>query len=133
MSRYVAGIEVRFADLDPRGHVNNAAYATYLEQTRAGWVDEVVETDLVEIDMVLARLEVDFERPVELGDDVEVALDVSDLGRSSIHMDYEVTADGERAASAKSVQVIVDAETGRARELPEAMREQVEAFHGIEG
>jgi len=86
MSRYIAGIEVRFADLDPRGHVNNAAYATYLEQTRAGWVDDVIETDLVEIDMVLAHLEIDFERPIELGDDVEVALDVASLGRTGIVM-----------------------------------------------
>ena len=133
MSRYVAGIEVRFADLDPRGHVNNAAYATYLEQTRAGWVDDVIETDLVEIDMVLAHLEIDFDRPIELGHDVEVALDVASLGRTSIVMDYEVLADDGRAAAAKTVQVIVDAESGRARELPEAMRERIAEFHGIEG
>jgi acyl-CoA thioester hydrolase len=132
MSRFVTGIEVRFADLDPRGHVNNAAYATYLEQTRARYVDGVVETDLVEIDMVLAHLEIDFERPIELGDAVEVALDVPSLGRTSIHMDYEVIADGEVAATASTVQVIVDAETGRARELPEAMRERLAEFHGIE-
>ena len=133
MSRYVAGIEVRFADLDPRGHVNNAAYATYLEQTRAAWVDAVVETDLVEIDMVLAHLEIDFERPIELGHDVAVALDVVSLGRTSIVMEYEVLADGERAAAAKTVQVIVDVETGRARALPDAMRERITAYHGIEG
>ena len=133
MSRYVAEIEVRFADLDPRGHVNNAAYATYLEQTRAGWVDDVLETDLVEIDMVLARIEVDFERPIELDDAVEVALDVASLGRTSIGMEYEILADGERAAAAKTVQVIVDTETGRARDLPEAMRERIAEYHGIEG
>ena len=27
-------LEVRFRDCDPMGHVNNAVYLTYLEQTR---------------------------------------------------------------------------------------------------
>ena len=132
MSTYVAEIDVRFADLDPRGHVNHATYATYLEQTRAGYVEDVVGTDLVGIDMVLAHLEVDYERPIELDDSVEVALDVSSLGRTSIPMDYVVYANGERAATASTVQVITDPETGRARELPESMRERIADYHGFE-
>lgn len=133
MTEYVAEIDVRFADLDPRGHVNNAAYATYLEQARSRYVDDVVGTDLVAIDMVLAHIEIDFERPIEIDDAVEVALDVSSLGRTSIPMEYEVRADGERAATARTVQVITDPETGRARDVPEAMRERIVEYHGIEG
>lgn len=132
MAEYVTEIDVRFADLDPRGHVNNAAYSTFLEETRARYVDDVVGTTLVDIDMVLAHLEIDFERPIEHGDTVEVALDVSSMGRTSVPMAYEVSADGERAASAATVQVIVDPESGRARELPEAMRERIASFHDID-
>ena len=29
-------IEVRYGDLDPQGHVNNAKYLTYMEQARVG-------------------------------------------------------------------------------------------------
>lgn len=133
MGAYVTEIDVRFADLDPRGHVNNAAYATYLEQTRARYVDDVVGTTLVEVDMVLARLEIDFERPVEHGDPVEVALDVASVGRTSIRMEYEVIAAGGRAASARTVQVITDPETGRPREVPDPMRDRITAYHGIDG
>lgn len=132
MAEFVTEIDVRFADLDPRGHVNNAAYSTFLEETRARYVDDVIGTTLVDIDMVLARLEIDFERPIEHGDVVEVALDVSSMGRTSVPMDYEVYADGERAASAATVQVIVDPASGRARELPEAMRERIASYHGID-
>ena len=32
--RFYHPIEVRYGDLDPQGHVNNARYLTYLEQAR---------------------------------------------------------------------------------------------------
>jgi acyl-CoA thioester hydrolase len=35
---YYHPIEVRYGDLDPQGHVNNARYLTYLEQARIGYI-----------------------------------------------------------------------------------------------
>ena len=132
MSDFVADIDVRFSDLDPMGHVNNATYASYLEQARARYFQQVVGVALADVDTVLARLEIDFERPIEWGEAVEVAIEVDSLGRSSIPMAYEVTADGERAATAETVQVLVDRESGRSRELPEDLREAIAGFHGFE-
>jgi acyl-CoA thioester hydrolase len=34
MSHFGHRIEVRFRDCDPMGHMNNAVYFTFLEQTR---------------------------------------------------------------------------------------------------
>ena len=34
---YYHPINVRFADLDPQAHVNNAIYLTYLESARLGY------------------------------------------------------------------------------------------------
>jgi hypothetical protein len=31
-------IEVRYGDLDPQGHVNNAKYLTYMEQARVAYI-----------------------------------------------------------------------------------------------
>ena len=132
MSDFVADIDVRFSDLDPMGHVNNATYASYLEQARARYFQHVVGVALADVDTVLARLEIDFERPIEWGEAVEVAIDVTSLGRSSIPMAYEVIADGERAATAETVQVLVDRESGRSRELPDDLREAIAGFHGFE-
>src|SRR3972149_4873914 len=39
--RFSHPIEVRYADLDPQRHVNNAAVFTYLEQARAKYLEHL--------------------------------------------------------------------------------------------
>jgi len=124
---YEVEMSVRFRDIDAIGHVNNAVYATYLEQARIEYIEDVLETPVAESGVVIANLELDYERPIELGSDVTVALGVPDVGRSSIPMEYEVRADGTVAATASTVMVAVDRDAGTARALPEEWRERIEA------
>ena len=124
-------IDVRFRDLDAMGHVNNAVYASYFEQARVAYFEEVLDVPLRDIESVLASLEIDFRRPVEIDHDVTVAMRVPELGESSMPMEYEVRADGEVAATGETVQVVVDRETKSSRPIPEAWREDVRAFEGL--
>ena len=39
--RHSIPMEIRFADIDSLGHVNNAAYLTYMEQARLRYVRDV--------------------------------------------------------------------------------------------
>lgn len=130
MNRFSTDVQVRYRDIDAMGHVNNAVYATYLEQARAGFFDDVVELSLVDADTVLANLTIDYARPIDADQDVTVALRVPELGDSSLPMEYEVRADGERAATARTVQVIVDRERGQSRPMPTAWRERIVAHRG---
>lgn len=125
---YVTEIDVRFRDLDPMDHVNNAIYVTYVEQARAEWYEDVVGITLGEADTVLAHLEVDYHRPIELGEVVEVRMRTEELGESSIPMTYELRVDGELAATAETIQVTFDRETGESVPIPEAWRQRIEAF-----
>jgi len=54
-------IEIRFADVDAFGHVNNARFLTYIEMARVKYFDEVVEWgyDWSKEGIILARAEVD--------------------------------------------------------------------------
>ena len=121
---YVADLQVRFRDIDSMGHVNNAVYATYLEQARADYFEAVVGRPLHEVGTVLVSLEIEFRAPVELGETVSVGLTVPELGESSIPMAYAVHGDEGPAAVAETVQVAVDDE-GDARPVPEAWRERI--------
>lgn len=132
MSAFVTEIEVRFGDLDPMGHVNHAAYAGYLEQSRARYYDAVIGTAMEDVDVVVAHLEIDYVRPIGFRDAIEVHLDVSAIGESSVPMDYEVFVDGELAATAKTVQVIVDPQTGEGRPIPDAIADPIAEYHGIQ-
>lgn len=122
---YTTEIQVRFRDLDPMQHVNNALYVTYLEQARAEFYGDVVGVPLAEIDTVLVQLEVSYERAIESTDAVTVELAVGELGESSIPMEYEVRSDGQRYATARTVQVYSDPDTGESIPLPNQYRERL--------
>jgi len=117
--------EVRFRDLDVMGHVNNAVYATYLEEARAAMYSSVLGMTLAEADTVLAHLSIDFVRPITLGTPFEVHLWTGTLGTSSIPMEYELRVAGDVMATAETVQVVIDRETGAARPIPSQWRTQL--------
>ena len=131
--RFDVEIPVRYRDLDTLGHVNNAVYATYLEQARAAYVDRVLRMDLEDGGMVLASLEIDFRRPVDAAvGSIRVECGAVSVGDSSFRMGYRVHDDdggGDRdkpAATAESVQVAWDGASSRS--LPAAWRESLRAF-----
>ncbi|WP_254546599.1 acyl-CoA thioesterase [Halomarina pelagica] len=124
---YSTTIQVRFRDIDAMDHVNSAVYATYLEQARAAFFRDVLDERLDRVDTVIARQEIEYRHPIDLGDAVRVDVEVSRLGESSVTMTYEVYADGDLAATAETVQVAYDRETERSRPLPAAWRERIAA------
>lgn len=126
--RYVTEVPVRFRDIDPMDHVNNAIYVTYVEQARAEYYEDVIGLTLGEADTVLAHLEVDYVEPIELGEVVEVRMRTEELGTSSIPMTYELRVDGDVVATAETIQVAFDRGTGESVPVPDAWRERIESF-----
>jgi acyl-CoA thioester hydrolase len=121
-------IEIRWRDVDAYRHVNNAVYATYLEECR----DELAEKVLADVgdvwDYVLARVAIDFRRELTQDDDeVVVRCAVDRVGRSSVTLREEIrTRDGELSAEAEAVLVARDPATGRSRPLTDPEREAFE-------
>ncbi|WP_313691896.1 acyl-CoA thioesterase [Halorarum halobium] len=118
-------VEPRYRDLDTMGHVNNAVYASYLEHGRAAFFREEIGTELHESNVALASLSIDFRRPIEGLDEVTVSLAVEDLGTTSATIAYEISHDGEPAASAETVQVALD-DDGRPTPIEGAARDAFE-------
>jgi acyl-CoA thioester hydrolase len=108
---------VRWDDLDAMGHVNNATYLTYIQETRFLWLSNV--------EMVVARAEVDFLEPIYVGGRfVDVTLWVESIGNSSFVLAYEVMGDnGVVHARVKTVQVTISPETKKSRPLKDSERE----------
>lgn len=121
---YSTKIQVRFRDLDPHKHVNNALYVTYLEQARAEFYAEVVGVALADLNVVLAKLEVSYERAIEDVDAVTVELTVDDVGESSIEMEYRLHSDGQQYATGRTTQVYINMDTGDPSPLPDRYRER---------
>ena len=125
---YEKRIEIRWRDVDALRHVNNAVYATYLEECRDGWLQQALGDHAAMWDYVLARVAIDFRREVGLDEEaVVVRASLARIGRSSMTLSEEIRRlDGTLAAEAESVIVARDAETGRSRPLTAAERAALE-------
>jgi acyl-CoA thioester hydrolase len=126
---YEKRIEVRWRDVDALRHVNNAVYATYLEECRDGWLEQVLGEDGAMWDYVLARVAIDFRREIGLEEEAVLArATLVRIGTSSLTLREEIRLlDGTLAAEAESVIVARDRETGRSRPLTDAERAALEA------
>jgi acyl-CoA thioester hydrolase len=123
---FVHTVGVRYQDYDMLGHVNNAVYVTYMEDARTAYLAEYAGLEPADIEMVVAHLEVDYRRPVEHAEEVEVAVGVTDVGNSSFGFAYEIRDGDAVAVEAESVQVVVDPETGDSRPIPDDWRTALE-------
>ena len=119
---------VRFRDLDPMGHVNNAVFLTYIESARAAFLQHLgaVQT-LEDLAIIVARIEIDFRAPVRFGDEVEVSVRVSRFGEKSFDLEHELRVAGTVVAEAKSVLVTYDYERREPVAIPDEWREKLAA------
>jgi acyl-CoA thioester hydrolase len=128
---FAVTVDVRYQDVDALGHVNNAIYATYLEEARVEYLPDVLG-DTGSLEAVLANLEIDYRRPVTQADDpLTVRIEATDVGTKSVTFAYEVVASGKIAAEATTVQVAYDGEARESVALPEAWRERIREFEGL--
>ena len=107
-------IQVRWRDLDAFAHVNNAAFATYLEIVRtAVWRERFGGREAMDISFFVKSLTIEFKRQVALYDDVTAWLRVGEIRGASFTFDYAIEANGEVAANAVTLMASVDNATGR--------------------
>ncbi len=117
--RISTDIQLRFADTDALGHVNNAAIATFAESGRLALL---ADAGRERPPMILARLAIDFRRQVRLADRVAITTEVARLGERSITLRQVLTANDEVAAEIDSVVVWFDYATQRSAPIPESVR-----------
>ena len=116
-------LTVRFRDCDPYGHVNNAVYLTYLENSRfALWKAQGVRG------VILARAEVDYLAQARYGDVLEVRVKLEGLGRSSFRYLYEVVdvTTGQQVLADRTVQVHFNYETNTTVEMTPEFRTKLQ-------
>ena len=103
---------VRYADLDPNQHVNNAVYATYFETGRVTLMKDHSFGLMPEgLAWMLVRLDIHFRAELRWPGTIEMGLGVSKFGRTSVTFDQVVFSEGKCVASAQSVTVLIDEAT----------------------
>jgi acyl-CoA thioester hydrolase len=115
---------VRFADLDPNQHVNNAVYATYFETGRVTLMKDRSYGLMPEgLAWIMVRLDIHFRAELRWPGTIELGLGVSKFGRTSVTFDQVVFSQGRCVASAQGVTVLIDEATRKPTPLtPEIVR-----------
>ena len=113
---------IRFADLDPQGHVNNAVFSTYFESGRvAMFRNPDLGIGIANATFVLVRQEIDFLRELHWPGEVEIGTALAELGRSSFTVVQTIFNGDVCAAAGRATLVMMDTLSRRARPLtPEA-------------
>ena len=132
--RFTYPIEVRYVDLDPQGHVNNAHFLTYCEQARVNYLIHLGlfsnDQSFLEIGIIIADAHVTFLSPVLFGMQVRVGVCVSKLGNKSMTMEYRMfeAASGTELASGSTTLVTFDYRNHQTIPIPQNWREKISAF-----
>ncbi|HEY4219344.1 MAG TPA: thioesterase family protein [Gemmatimonadaceae bacterium] len=124
-SPYRTDIQVRFADSDALGHINNASFAAYVEVARLDFLAALGKSVR---SLILANLYIDYRRQVGWDESVHVETHVEKLGNSSMTLIQTVYANGARAADVRSVVVHFDYAANKSQSLTDEMRARLEPY-----
>ncbi len=87
---------------------------------RIGWpVDGLIRGR--QIGLPLVHVEADFRRPMRHGDQVDVAINLIDLGERRFSLAYGFFIGTHEMATALSVHVAIDPRTGKSQALPQSL------------
>jgi acyl-CoA thioester hydrolase len=135
--RFYHPIEVRYGDLDPQGHVNNARFFTYIEQARIAYIHQLGLWDggsFTDIGIILAEARLTFKAPILWGQPIQVGVRVARLGNKSFDVIYTIEdiKTGQELATGSTVQVAYNYQTSQTISIPENWRETITQFEGLQ-
>jgi acyl-CoA thioester hydrolase len=116
-------VTLRYSDMDPLGHLNNAVYSTLYEAGRVDFARDAMGAHLPEgLDTVLVRIEIDFVAEGRFPGTAEVTTELTRIGGSSFDFAHAITLDGRLLSRARSVCALIDTRTRRAVRFPDSLR-----------
>ena len=115
-------------DLDPQGHVANHVFVAYLSEARARFMRAFEGSDAGFKPSVVAEIRCRYRSPLLAWEKFRVRVRIARIGRTSVGFAYELRTDDRLIADGDSVEVLVDAESRRPREISATLRTRLEAL-----
>lgn len=134
--RFYHPMEVRYGDLDPQGHLNNAKYLTYFEQARILYFEELglfsKGQSFMDIGVIVADIHIKYLAPVYLGAVIRVGVRTEAIGHKSITIreTIEDANSGKLYADGTVVLVAYDYHEHKTTPVLEEWRQILMGFEG---
>ena len=133
--KYKTTIEMRFADLDMMGHVNNAIYFTYMEIGRTKYWEHAIKWDWQKTGVVIGQASIDYIVPLLLNDKVSMYIRTSRIGSTSFDLEYLIikTVNGKEitCSKGKTICVAFDYSSNKPTPIPDKERNKMIEFEQL--
>jgi acyl-CoA thioester hydrolase len=123
--RFAHPIEIRPADIDALGHVNNVVYVRWIQDAAvAHWRVLATPQQQAEVAWVVVRHEIEYKREVRLGDAVVAETWVGEAKHRTFERHTEIlrAADRKTVARARTLWCPIDPQSGRAIQVSADIR-----------
>ncbi len=135
--RFYHPVEVRYGDLDPQGHVNNAKHLTYFEQARVAYMIHLGlftrDQSFMKIGVIVADVHLTYLAPIYFGQNIQVGVRTAKLGNKSMTWAQNVmdVDSGKELSTGELVIVTYDYGTGKTISIPQEWRERISRFESL--
>jgi len=128
--------EVRYGDLDPQGHVNNAKHLTYFEQARVHYLIHLglfsKDQSFMEVGIIIADIHIAFHAPVHYSDSLKVGVRTTKIGSKSLTTEQCVMDEtGKVLAAGTVILVTFDYAKMKPIPVPDEWRTKISVYEGI--
>jgi acyl-CoA thioester hydrolase len=132
---FIYPLQIRYGDLDPQWHVNNAHTVTLIETGRSAYLVHLGlwdGQDFNALGLIVADVHVSYLAPIGLQQKVQVGVRVARLGNKSLTFKYalEDCDSGKILATAETIMVAFDYATHQSMAVPDEWRQKIKAFEG---
>jgi Predicted thioesterase len=130
-------LQVRYGDLDPQWHVNNAHFVTFIEQARFAYLLDLGLFDgehFSDLGLIVADVHVAYLAPILLTQKIRIGVRVARIGAKSLTFEYQVEDEtgGAPLARAETVMVAYDYHIHTSLPVSDAWREKISNFENRE-
>ena len=134
--RYYYPIQVRYGDLDPQWHVNNARFLTLFEQARVSYLMHLGLFDgrsFFDLGVIVADAHIAYRAPIFLDQKVQVGVRVASIGNKSLRIECQIEDADSRAvlATAEFIMVAYDYRAQSSVPVPAEWRKKMSEFEGL--
>lgn len=128
-------VVVRYGDLDPQWHVNNARFLTFLEHARMAYLMKLGLFDgenFFDFNLIVADIHISYRAPIKLNQKVKVWIRTEKIGNKSFVFAYEIRDDesGQVLATAESIMVTYDYRQQKSIPVPSEWRNAISELEG---
>ena len=132
--RFFHPMEVRYGDLDPQGHLNNAKYLTYFEQARIRYLETLGlfarGQSFMEIGVIVADIHIKYLAPVYLGAAITVGVRTTSVSNRSFTLQQTIQDENKTYADGTVVLVAYDYRAHKTTPVLEDWRNKIAQFEG---